>query len=72
MLYIALGVTTGSRKFFEALYTAWWCVGPMHHTRSLDFMATTPASSTPVGYLTASVLLVLLAYAWRRVRLAYA
>ena len=71
-LALALGVTTGSRKFFEALYTAWWYVGPMHHIRGLDFMGATAASSTPAPYLLAAVILVLVAYAWRKVRLAYA
>lgn len=71
-LALALGVVTGSRKFFEALYTAWWYVGPLHHIRGLDFMGTTAASSTPGPYLTAAVLLVLLSYTWRKVRLANA
>jgi hypothetical protein len=67
---LALGVVTASRKFFEALYTAWWYVGPMHHIRRADFMGTAAASSTPIGYLAAAVLLVLIAYSWRRVRLS--
>ena len=71
-LALALGVATGSRKFFEALYTAWWYVGPMHHIRRLDFMGTTAASSTPLAYLAAAAALVAFAYAWRRVRLAQA
>ena len=71
-LALVLGVASGSRKFFEALYTAWWYVGPLHHIRGLDFMGTTPASSTPAAYLAAAALLVLAAYAWRRVRLACA
>jgi hypothetical protein len=69
-LALALGVATGSRKFFEALYTAWWYVGPLHHLRPLDFMGTTSASSTPAAYLSAALLLVLIAYVWRRIRLA--
>lgn len=71
-LALALGVATGSRKFFEALYTGWWYIGPLHHIRKLDFMGTTAASSTAVGYAVAAVALVLAAYAWRKVRLAYA
>lgn len=70
-LALALGVCSGSRKFFEALYTVWWYMGPMHHIRQIDFMGTTAASSTPGPYLAAAVLLVLVAYAWRRVRLQY-
>jgi hypothetical protein len=71
-LALALGVTTGSRKFFEALYTAWWYVGPVHHICSADFMGTTAQSSTPAVYLAAAVVLVAAAYSWRKVRLAYA
>jgi hypothetical protein len=71
-LALALGVTTGSRKAFEAIYTMLWYVGPLHHVRQIDFMGTTPASSTPIGFLAAAALLVLVAYSWRRVRLAYA
>ncbi len=71
-LALALGVASGSRKFFEALYTAWWYVGPLHHIPQLDFMGTTLQSSTPAAYLAAAALLVLAAYSWRRVRLAHA
>lgn len=68
-LALALGVMTGTRKFFEALYTAWWYVGPLHHTPQADFMGTTPMSSTPVPYLLAAAGLVIVAYVWRTVRL---
>jgi hypothetical protein len=69
---LALGVTTGTRKFFEALYTAWWYVGPLHHTPQADFMGTTAQSSTPVPYLAAAALLVFIACTWRAVKLANA
>jgi hypothetical protein len=69
-LALALGVTTGTRKFFEALYIGWWYVGPMHHIRQLDFIGTTAASSTPVVYGTAAAALVAIAYVWRTVKLA--
>ena len=71
-LALALGVFTGGRKAFEALYTAWWYLGPLHHLPGIDFMATTPASSSPLGYFVASAVLVASACAWRRTRLAYA
>jgi hypothetical protein len=71
-LALALGVASGSRKFFESLYTAWWYIGPAHHIRKLDFMGTTPESSTPARFLAAAVVLVMVAYSWRRVRLARA
>ena len=69
---LALGVTTGTRKFFEALYTAWWYVGPLLHTPQADFMGTTAQSSTPVPYLAAAALLVFIACTWRAVKLANA
>ncbi|MGA2852455.1 MAG: hypothetical protein ABSE46_25895 [Terracidiphilus sp.] len=71
-LALALGVTTGTRKFFEALYTAWWYVGPLHHMPKADFMGTTAQSSTPGGYLAAAAVLVLIACTWRAVKLANA
>ena len=71
-LALALGVCTGGRKAFEAIYVAWWYIGPLHHVPGIDFMATTPQSSSPVGYAIVSMLLLATAYAWRRTRLAYA
>jgi len=71
-LALALGVWTDSSKPFEALYTAWWYLGPAHHTPGLDFMGTTQASSSTVTYLTASAALLIAAYLGRRTRLAYA
>jgi len=71
-LALALGVVAGTRKPFEALYTAWWYIGPLHHIRPLDFMGTTAQSSTPAGYFFSAALLVLIAYLWRKVRLGRA
>ena len=71
-LALALGVATGTRKFFEALYTAWWYIGPLHHTPGADFMGTTAGSSTPAAFLLAAVGLVVVAYAWRKVKLGMA
>ncbi len=71
-LALALGVCTGGRKAFEALYTAWWYIGPLHHAHGIDFMATTPASSNPLSYTIASAVLLATALAWRKTRLAYA
>jgi hypothetical protein len=68
---LALGAVSGTRKFFEALYTAWWYIGPLHHIRGLDFMGTTAQSSTPAGYLAAAAVLLLAAYSWRKVKLAH-
>jgi hypothetical protein len=71
-LALVLGVTTGGSKTFEALYTGWWYIGPMHHIRGLDFMGTSGASSTPAFYVVVGVVLLAVAFTWRRVRLAYA
>lgn len=71
-LALALGVWSGSSKPFEALFTAWWYIGPLHHIRGLDFMGTTAGSSTPAGYAAAALLLVFIAYAGRKAKLAYA
>jgi hypothetical protein len=71
-LALTLGVLTGSAKFFEALYIAWWYTGAAHHTPGLDYTGTFAASSRPVIYLILT--LVLLAACWtrRRTQLAYA
>ena len=71
-LALALGVCTESRKPFEAVYTAWWYIGPLHQMRKLDFIGTQPASSTPVRYLAASMALLLVSCFWRKARLSYA
>jgi hypothetical protein len=68
---LACGIWSGSSKMFEAIYTAWWYIGPAHQTHGLDFMGTSPASSTPGIYAVATVLLVAVAYYGRRVRLGY-
>jgi hypothetical protein len=69
---LALGVWTGGSKAFEAIYIIWWYMGPAHHIPGLDFMGTTPASSTPVPYLIATVFLLGAAYWRRRAHMAYA
>jgi hypothetical protein len=71
-LALALGVWSGSSKFFEALYTVWWYTGAAHHVRGLDYTGTVAASATPGLYLALTA--VLLASCWmrRRTQLAYA
>jgi hypothetical protein len=69
-LALALGVWSGGGKAFEALYTGWWYLGPLHHIRGVDFMGTTAGSSTGLGYAAAAFLLVCVAYAGRKYRLA--
>jgi hypothetical protein len=36
-LALALGVWTGTSRFFEGLYTALWYVGPLNRVRGIDF-----------------------------------
>ena len=71
-LALALGVWTGGSRAFEAIYTAWWYIGPAHQIPGLDFMGITPASSSPVTYACAGAILLCIAYFGRRMRLAYA
>jgi ABC-2 family transporter protein len=71
-LALALGVCTESRKPFEAIYIAWWYVGPLHHLPRADFMGTTPQSSTPVFFLVFLAVLLIIAFSWRRARLSLA
>jgi hypothetical protein len=57
---LAMGVWTGTGKLFEAVYVVWWYIGPLHHDRHLDFMFTTPGSSSPEtlhAYLIATLIL---------------
>ena len=69
-LALALGVWTGGSKAFEAIYIIWWYMGPAHHIPGIDFMGTTPASSTPIPYLVATAFLLGAAYWGRRTRIA--
>jgi hypothetical protein len=69
---LALGVWSGSSKFFEALYTVWWYVGPLHQLSSLDFMGTSQASSSPGIYLGLAAGLLLASCIGRRQHVAYA
>ncbi len=71
-LSLALGVWSGSSKFFEALFTVWWYIGPAHQLPGLDFMGLSPASSTPGIYWTLAAGLVLASCLGRRRQVAYA
>lgn len=71
-LALALGVWSGSSKLFEALYTAWWYVGPLHQLPSLDFVGGSRASSSPGLYLILAAGLLLASCLGRRRQVAYA
>ena len=74
-LALALGVWSGTSKTFEAIYVAFWYIGPAHHTPSIDFLATTDkavAAGTPVAFAIAAVVLFMLALGgrWRQISAA--
>ncbi len=71
-LAIALGTVSRKKKAFEAIYTVWWYIGPLHQIRQVDFLGTIPASSTPLLYLGMAVVLLFIAAVARRRVLAYA
>ena len=71
-LALALGIWTGGSKTFEAIYVAWWYIGPAHQIPGLDFMGTTSASSSPAAYAVAVAFLIAAAYWRRRQSLGYA
>jgi hypothetical protein len=71
-LALVLGTWSGGSKSFEAIYTVWWYIGPAHQIPGLDFMGTSPPSSTPVYYASAASILLAMAYWKRRQALGYA
>ena len=71
-LALALGSWTGTGKWFEAIYTAWWYIGPLHHIRNADFMGTMAASNTPVLFVALAALLMASCWVRRRTQLGYA
>ena len=71
-LALALGVWSGTSKTFEAIYTVWWYVGVVNHTRGLDFMGTIQPSRTPLLFLVLTLALAAATLAGRRARVAYA
>jgi len=67
-LALALGVLSGSSKFFEALFTVLWYVGPMNKTPGLDFTGAANGSRTfhdSLWYAALGVALFMAACFWR-------
>jgi hypothetical protein len=67
-LALALGVFTGSGKFFEALFTVLWYVGPMNKTPGLDFTGASSGSRTlhdTCIYAGLAAVLLAAAFLWR-------
>jgi hypothetical protein len=74
-LALALGILSGSSKFFEGLYVTWWYVGPANHTPGLDFTVTANGANTihyAVIYLAAAAALAFIAFAARARQLRHA
>jgi hypothetical protein len=71
-LALAFGVWSGSGKLFEAVYTVWRYVGPLHHHPSLDFVGGSRASSSPGLYRSLTAGLLFAACLGRRRQVAYA
>ncbi len=70
-LALALGVWTGSGKFFEALYTG-LCYAVLQHVTPIDFMGAVPEATErglPLVYAGITVVLLVLAYLGRGRRL---
>jgi hypothetical protein len=68
-LALALGVWSGTSKFFEVIYLVIWYIGPMNHVPALDYMGATrtgPVEGMPLIYLGLTALLAAAAVAGRR------
>jgi hypothetical protein len=67
-LSLALGIWTGSSKFFEALYTLMW-YALLQHAPGFDFMGATPEgveNGAPSFFAAASIVLLAFAFLGRR------
>jgi hypothetical protein len=67
-LALALGVWTGTSRFFEGLYTAFWYAGPLQPIPAIDFMGASReavAAGTPLVFAGATVILLALCFAGR-------
>jgi hypothetical protein len=77
-LALALGVWSGTSKFFEALYVAFWYIGPINQLAVFDYMGLSRqalAQGMPLVYLVVTGALAgaalagaALAGRWRQVR----
>jgi hypothetical protein len=70
-LALALGAWTGSGKFFESLYAAWWYLGPVNAVPGLDFVGVSAASQTPVRFALLALGLLVAAMIGRSRQVAY-
>jgi hypothetical protein len=68
-LALALGVWSGTSRFFEGLYTALWYMGPLQPVPWIDFMGVSDAAIalwTPVVFAFVTVALLAAAFLGRR------
>jgi hypothetical protein len=69
-LALALGVWSGTSKFFEGFYVALWYVGPLNRVAGLDFTGSAPtpqAARYALIYLSLAAILLIAAF-FRRAR----
>lgn len=66
-LALAMGTVSGGTRLFEAVYVAFWYIGPLHHTPGLDFLGSTTASRMPGLYAALSIGCLAIAF-WARAR----
>ncbi|MDP9267688.1 MAG: hypothetical protein M3P27_05100 [Acidobacteriota bacterium] len=66
---LACGAWSGSSKLFEAIYVAWWYVGPMHATPDMDYIGVTAQSGRPLMYLGFAAALLAAAFLRRALQL---
>jgi len=74
-LALALGVVTGTSKFFEALYIAWWYIGPLNHIPVLDFTGSANGAATlrcAAAYLLLTAVLLAMAFTMRSRQIGHA
>ncbi|MBZ5554634.1 MAG: hypothetical protein LAO21_18100 [Acidobacteriia bacterium] len=71
-LALACGTMTGNSRLFEAIYTVWWYIGPVHAIPGFDFIGVTDASARPALYLAIAAVALTTALAARHLRLAHA
>ena len=72
-LALCLGVWSGGSKFFEAIYTVAWYLGPMQPVAALDFMGASDvglAAHAPFFYAAATAVLLAASVAGRKLKLA--
>lgn len=72
-LALALGVWSGSGKFFEVIYLLLWYAGPLNRVPALDYIGTTRqgvAEGSGVPFAIAAAASLVVAFAGRRLRSA--